>query len=156
MVTETRFLPNSPTQNQLPDSRLVPHADSVRLHHRHYHSLICISCYQSCHHQNLISVYCVFHKQLTCTVMSDMVILWVQLICGSGVRILCVIFYYQSVICARVCGKQLEYRQIAVLVSALWNWFVCKSVFSTTIFWKKKELSCYIEWWKQKWSGKWQ
>jgi hypothetical protein len=37
MVTDARFMPNTPTQNCLPDYRLLSYADA-----RSHHSLICI------------------------------------------------------------------------------------------------------------------
>jgi hypothetical protein len=57
MATEARFLPNAPTQTRPPDSRLLPNADSARPHHRRHHNLVSISCYQSHHRQNLISIF---------------------------------------------------------------------------------------------------
>jgi hypothetical protein len=56
-ATEARFLPNAPTQNRPPDSRLQPSTDSARSHHRRHNSLVCISCYQGRHRQNSISIF---------------------------------------------------------------------------------------------------
>jgi hypothetical protein len=56
MTIEARFLSNISTQNRPPNSRLPPNADSARSHHRLYHGLVYIYCYQSRHHQNLISI----------------------------------------------------------------------------------------------------
>jgi hypothetical protein len=70
-ATEARFLPNAPTQNRPPDSRLPPNADSTRPHRRSYHSLVCISCYQSRHRQNLITAFPTLHERRTRAVKRD-------------------------------------------------------------------------------------
>jgi hypothetical protein len=70
-ATEARFLPNVPTQNRPPDSRLPPSADSARPHHRRHHSLVYISCYQSRHRQTLISNFSASHERRTRTVKRD-------------------------------------------------------------------------------------
>jgi hypothetical protein len=56
-ATEARFLSNAPTQTRPPDSRLPPNTDSAKPHHWYHHRLNCISCYQSRHRQNLISIF---------------------------------------------------------------------------------------------------
>jgi hypothetical protein len=55
-ATEASFLPNAPTQNRPPDSKLPPNAYSVKFHHRRQNSLVRVSCYQSRHRQNLILI----------------------------------------------------------------------------------------------------
>jgi hypothetical protein len=71
LATAARFLPDAPTQNRPPDSRLPPNADSARPHHRLHHGLICISSYQSRHRQNLISIFSASHERRTSTVKRD-------------------------------------------------------------------------------------
>jgi hypothetical protein len=49
MTTEGRFLPNASTQNRSPDSK--------KPHRRRHQNLVCISWYQRCHSQKLISAH---------------------------------------------------------------------------------------------------
>jgi hypothetical protein len=56
-ATQGRLLPNTQTQNRLPDSRLFPNADSTIPQHRRHHSLIYSSFLPSCHRQILVWIF---------------------------------------------------------------------------------------------------
>jgi hypothetical protein len=65
------------------DSRIYPNADSARPHHRHHHSLVCNSCYQSRCRQNLIYIFSASHYGRTRT---SAIVLGVDFFsCGSTV-----------------------------------------------------------------------
>lgn len=53
------------------DSRLTPKAKSATPNHRCHKSLLCISCYQRRHHQNLISICSASPERLTRAVNRD-------------------------------------------------------------------------------------
>jgi hypothetical protein len=57
MASEVRFLLKAPTQNQQPDSSLLPNADFARPHYRNHNTLACISCYKRRQRQNLLSIF---------------------------------------------------------------------------------------------------
>jgi hypothetical protein len=62
---EDRFLSNARTQYRPPDSRLPPNVDFARPHHRHHHSLVCISCHHSRHRHYVISFSSASHNWRT-------------------------------------------------------------------------------------------
>jgi hypothetical protein len=66
-ATEARFLPNAPTQNRPPDSRLQPNGDSTGPHHRRLHTILYISYYQSPNCQILMSVLSASYERRTGT-----------------------------------------------------------------------------------------
>jgi hypothetical protein len=64
-------IPSKRTKTKPLDSKIQPNAVSARFQHRCHHSLIRISCYQSRHFQNLISVFYASHGRPTRPVKCD-------------------------------------------------------------------------------------
>jgi hypothetical protein len=71
MATEARFPPNAQTQDRPTDFRFPPIAGSARPHHRRHQSPVCISCFQSCQLQDLISILCASPERHTCADKCD-------------------------------------------------------------------------------------